>query len=375
MAALELITSTYYAGFLITSCIFMIPVITYFRKTRIPSNVPILKVSKLGEAADIKAFIQNGPAVMQQGYEQYSKQGRNFLVRTAEGLVFVAAPRFIEELRSAPHSVLSGTVVNDSVMQEQYTLHNIPAYDWYEFGIVRKQLTQSLGPGLPDIVDECHKAFSQEIKNPHDWSAVHMWPTSSRIVTRTANRMFYGEQLSANEEFLQVSIDYTFSIFGGAHLIRNMPRFLRHLILRLKTNIIAQKATAKKHLGPVLEARILRMQEAKRQDRVLEFEANKPKDAVQWVLDVTPPEKLKIDMLVDRMLHISAAAVHTSSITFLEAIYELAFRPEIHEDLRQEISQVMEQEGKWSLQGLAKMVKIDSFMRECARWHPFVLGE
>ena len=97
--------------------------------------------------------------------------------------------------------------------------------------------------------------------------------------------------------------------------------------------------------------------------------------AVQWLLDVTPPEKLDVDVLVHRMLHLNVSAIHTSSCTFLDAIYDLALHPEIHEELRQEILSVMNQQGKWTKQGLTKMIKMDSFIKESARWHPFLAGK
>ena len=96
---------------------------------------------------------------------------------------------------------------------------------------------------------------------------------------------------------------------------------------------------------------------------------------MQWLLDITPPEKLDIDVLVHRMLHLNITAIHTSSCTFLDALYDLALHPEIHEELRQEILSVMDQEGKWTKQGLTKLIKMDSFMKESARWHPFLAGE
>ena len=96
---------------------------------------------------------------------------------------------------------------------------------------------------------------------------------------------------------------------------------------------------------------------------------------MQWLLDITPPEKLDIDVLVHRMLHLNVSAIHTSSCTFLDALYDLALHPEIHDELRQEILSVMGQEGKWTKQGLTKLIKMDSFMKESARWHPFLAGE
>jgi cytochrome P450 len=75
------------------------------------------------------------------------------------------------------------------------------------------------------------------------------------------------------------------------------------------------------------------------------------------------------------MLHLIVSAIHTSSVTYLEAIYDLALHPEIHEELRQEIISVMAQEGGFTKPGLTKMVKMDSFMKESARWHPFLAGK
>lgn len=75
------------------------------------------------------------------------------------------------------------------------------------------------------------------------------------------------------------------------------------------------------------------------------------------------------------MIHLNVSAIHTSSVTYLEAVYDLALHPEIHDELRQEITSVMEEEGQWTKKGLTKMVKLDSFMKESARWHPFLAGK
>ena len=58
---------------LVATCVFV--AIKFFCcKPKVPRNLPILKIStqpaKQGEAADIKAYIQNGSKVMQHGYNQ-----------------------------------------------------------------------------------------------------------------------------------------------------------------------------------------------------------------------------------------------------------------------------------------------------------------
>ena len=54
---------------------------------------------------------------------------------------------------------------------------------------------------------------------------------------------------------------------------------------------------------------------------------------VRRVLDITPLQGLYIDMLVIRLLHILAAAVHTSSVTWFNALYDRALHPEVVEEL------------------------------------------
>ena len=58
---------------LVATCVFI--AIKFYRcRPKVPRNLAVLKISTLpakkGEAADIKAYIQNGSKVMQHGYNQ-----------------------------------------------------------------------------------------------------------------------------------------------------------------------------------------------------------------------------------------------------------------------------------------------------------------
>ena len=66
-------------------------------------------------------------------------------MRTPDGLVFVASPRSIDEIQAAPEDGLSPMANNNKTLQVKYTIHPVLDNDWYEFGVIRKQLTQSLG--------------------------------------------------------------------------------------------------------------------------------------------------------------------------------------------------------------------------------------
>lgn len=72
-------------------------------------------------------------------------------MRTPDGLVFVAAPRFIEEIRQAPDDTLSAMTASNEVLQVKYTLHPVLAHSWYEFDTIRTDLTRSLGKRPPIV--------------------------------------------------------------------------------------------------------------------------------------------------------------------------------------------------------------------------------
>nr|POE75186.1 cytochrome p450 monooxygenase [Quercus suber]POE94733.1 cytochrome p450 monooxygenase [Quercus suber] len=342
------------------------------REPRLP-NVPVLRLSALGGKAgmteDIAAFVRNGKDVMQIGYDKYSRHGRNFLMQTPWRLMLVVAPKFIPEIVWAPDDKLDNQPSHDEILQTRYTMRSSLMLDQYYLEVVQKQLTRNLGRSR----DEAKNAFRWRIGQPADWKDIGMYDAAFQITTRTANRFFFGATLASDLEFLQLSIDYSSTVFGGAAIIRNFHplvdyfQFLKHFIVAWRTGIYKQQALARSKLGPVLRSRIAQQQ---RQEK------STASDAIQWVLDITPSEKRDVDLLVLRLMHLTIVAVHTSSVSYLDCMNELAARPEIHEELREEIRQVFAKEdGQWRKQTLSKLVKLDSFMRETVRFNTNGAGQ
>jgi hypothetical protein len=198
-----------------------------------------------------------------------------------------------------------------------------------------------------------------------------MYNLGFQIVTRTANRLLFGIDLTRNEEFEQLSVDYTGVFFGGAEIVRSWPEWLKPLIMWLKTDVSRANKLAYKHLAPIISSRIEQRKRSEASGRLAEWDKSKPDDAIQWVLDVCPPQHLRVDHLVFRMLHLNIGAIHTSSISFLETMYFMCLYPQYVEELRAEIDQVFRVEGQWTKQGLTRLQKLDSFVTEALRLCPF----
>ncbi|KIX01184.1 uncharacterized protein Z518_08909 [Rhinocladiella mackenziei CBS 650.93] len=276
----------------------------------------------------------------------YAKIGQNWLMRTPEVFQFVFYPRYIEEVRSAKEVDLYNLPANNDLMQTGHTLHKDLEWDQYHFNVVSKQLTQSLGPGLPAIVDECFGAFHDLIGEPKGMFSDIM---SFSIVPRTANRLLFGVDLAKNRDFLKLAIDCSDTFFAGANMIRHYAEWTKRLALDTST---------------LCYELALRRWRRQRETRHM----NRQNPVILY-------GGFSTERLMLRLIHILTAAVHTSSVTYLNALYDLAMHPDIHDELREEIKNVFaSQNGEWRKQGLTKMMKLDSFIKESARFHPFQAG-
>jgi cytochrome P450 len=162
-----------------------------------------------------------------------------------------------------------------------------------------------------------------------------------------------------------MSIRYTIDVFGGADKLRAWPDFLKRPVTYFVTSVNERQKVARKHLLPYIRSRLAEVESL---DKVSPKE--KPVDSLQWVIDAAPnalerdPERLMY-----RLLHLNVAAVHTTSVTFLNCVYDLGVHTDTHAELRYEIQHAVGKDG-WTARGLAGMRKLDSFMLESQRLAP-----
>lgn len=203
-----------------------------------------------------------------------------------------------------------------------------------------------------------------------DWKPITAARTAHRIATRTANRLLVGAPLCRNEEYLQMSIRYTIDVFGGADKLRSWPDLLKPLVLRFVSQVNERQKIARKHLLPYIQERLQALDSADEKAR-----KDRPLDSLQWCVDAAPSAKEQDpERLMFRLLHLNVAAVHTTSVTFLNCLYDLALHQEIHQELRTEIEEALETHG-WTSRGLGRMRKLDSFMLESQRLAPIASCE
>ncbi|KAL2867848.1 cytochrome P450 [Aspergillus lucknowensis] len=323
------------------------------------ANLPVYSTHSglFGSWYDSLEYLRDSPGVLRAGYEKFSKLGLFYQLRTPARWVIVVPPKFIDEIRTAPPTHLSSQkAANDA---DKFHLH-----------LVKTHLTPNLELKIDDLRNEISLAFEQEIGAPVDWKPVVMARAAHRIATRTANRLLVGAPLCRNEEYLQMSIRYTIDVFGGADKLRAWPDFLKSTVAYFVTDVKERQKIARKHLIPYIRDRLEQAEALEKRPR-----KDRPVDSLQWVID-TAPNALERDpeRVLYRLLHLNVAAVHTTSVTYLNCIYDLASHAHIHEELRAEIAAVVEEDG-WTARGLIRMRKLDSFMLESQRLAPIASSQ
>lgn len=168
-----------------------------------------------------------------------------------------------------------------------------------------------------------------------------------------------------------MSIKYTVDVFGGADKLRAWPDFLKPAVTYFVTNVRERQKIARKHLIPYIKARL------QEEDKIAEtgLQNTKPGDSLRWVIHAAPnAQERDPERLMYRLLHLNVSAVHTTSVTFLNCMFDLASHPEIITELREEIEATLETHG-WTARGLNQLRKLDSFMLESQRLAPIASCE
>lgn len=175
-----------------------------------------------------------------------------------------------------------------------------------------------------------------------------------------------GTSLCRNEEWLNTSVKFTEDLFANAIVSTLVPKFMRSFlaawVFPYASRVTKHRKIAHRYLAPIY-AELLAQQASGSGEKPTE-------DVYSWMLGhASPkPEMRTPEKLADFQLMLSMAAIHTTTIAVVTVMYELAARPEYIEELREEmIAMIEEDEGLLKKSTLAKMMKLDSFMKESTR--------
>jgi cytochrome P450 len=327
-------------------------------------GIPIVGSSGfLSSFQDALKFLRDTPSLIQRGYDQYP-EGIFKVARLYRWEYIVCGQKLTKEVGNTPENILSFYAGVEEVSQGRYTMGIDMVKDPYHQLTVRTSLTRNLHTRFPDVRDEIVCAFDDVLQlQGSEWKSLPMFPTMMDIVARVSNRLFVGLPLCRDKAYLENNIRHTVDIIRSGAIISFFPEFLRPIAGPCISNKDTANARALKILGPILEERL-----AKERELGPDW-PGKPNDLISWLLEIAKGDQRTPLDLTLRILGINMAAIHTSSMAFTHALFDLTTHPEHLLPMREEAERVIKEEG-WTKAALNSMVKIDSFLRESQRLNP-----
>ena len=200
-------------------------------------------------------------------------------------------------------------------------------------------------------------ATANTIKEPTE---INIYEILLRLVARVSARIFVGNPMCRNEEWLKASIQYTENVFLTALLLRMVPPLLRPVVQWLLPSSYRLHGNLRrgKRLISCLVA------ERRKQEVKYGTAYKKPNDVLQWMMDAAEGEEEEPNKLAHRQLLLTIASIHTTSMAATHAMYDLCANPEFFTPLEEEIKQQLDSKGNFNITTLNAMRKLDSFMKE-----------
>lgn len=284
-------------------------------------------------------------------------------------------------LLDQPDEVLSTSAFHYDVLEGEYAfLHPHILQDPYHEHVVHKYLPRRLAAMVPDMEDELSSAFDDTWgTDTQKWKDIGVFDNLMNIIPRATNRMVVGLPLCRNEDYLSNMKSFTNDVVTAAMVVlRFTPHWLKSVVGRIATmpNTYHWKNTAKYTLPMIID----RLANIRKKKEDPTFDWIEPNDYISWHINIALAEdrqdELTPEMISRRLMPINFAAIHTTTLTITNCLFDLiSSDPSKHylEGIREEAERVLAEEGgKWTKAGLARCYRADSTVRESMRISNFM---
>ncbi|KAH7379865.1 putative Ent-kaurene oxidase [Cadophora sp. MPI-SDFR-AT-0126] len=347
-----------------------------FSRRSLPRSLPWIGVDDglfSRARSTVRTFFHTRDLVL-EGYEKYSKKNLPFVLpNVTTGPEVILPMSQMEWLLHQPDNILSQSEVNRQFLQADYTmLHPRVVTDTVHEDVIRKELTKLLGDYTEDVQDEIDFAFRKVWGvNTTDWIEVPAYHTMLDVIGRISNRVLVGRPLCRDEEYLKPSKEFARLVVVQGTFISLFPPIFKPLVAPLINFLDTQRyRKCAKYIIPLIKLR----------NSGPIGDEKKKNDYVQWCIDHShrknDPSERTPDIISRRLNVVGFAAIQSSAITLTNLILDLGASPEITTYLsiiRNEVlAELAAERGIWSKSALARMVTLDSTLRESLRMWGFV---
>ncbi|ORY59096.1 ent-kaurene oxidase [Pseudomassariella vexata] len=309
-----------------------------------------------------KAYLDHAQDIYQKGYSRF--KNRVFRLTGTDGDRIVLPRHLVDEVKDLPDDYISINKAFEKMNEEKYIkFGQNPDHGVFLVHVIRADLTRNLNRINPQLAAEAAFSVINELPpcDCDDWTPVVIYEKLLRIVAIVSGRIFLGPELCREEAWLHHAIHFTVDVFRAITKLKQWHPLLRpigqYFIPELR-GVAEHRRKAQEFLKPV----ILQRREMMRQGGPL------PDDMLQWMLNKAEESNVGDNGMSEMLLGLSLAAIHTTTMTTTLALYDLVVRPDLVQEIREEIKSVLAaNNGVISLHALYDMKLLDSLLKESQR--------
>ncbi|KAH7353170.1 cytochrome P450 [Pyrenochaeta sp. MPI-SDFR-AT-0127] len=316
------------------------------------------------------------------GYDKYSKKNKIFVLPATLGMqAEVVMPRTqLSWMFDQPDHILSTSEAHYEFLQGDYCfVKPIILKNPYHEHVIHKNLVRNLNAILPDLEDEVPHAVAEVYGTDTDtFKKIEILESFMKMIPGLTNRMLVGQPLCRERKFLNAVLAFTMDVIRTQSILLLAPKALHPIVgnlLSLTTKLHYWQSS--RWTLPLIKQRISDI--ARKEAGDPEYKSwTEPSDFVTWSYRTALAEgrvdEAQPDRIAQRIMPINFASIHTTSLTAYETMINiLSADSDVVESLREEAHHILQEEGGWTKQGLSKMHRIDSAIRESQRVAPIAL--
>ncbi|KAI1359992.1 cytochrome P450 [Xylaria arbuscula] len=311
-------------------------------------------------------FFEKGQQLLEIGYAKY--KDTPYVIHTCDNERLVIPDRFIEELKNLPDTQLSfKEELLDRFMGKYTKLDAVRGTNIHR-DIVRNQLTKNLGSLLPQMREEANLSLEITLGkcNSNEFTAVKASSVIFAAIGQITSRRVIDEPLiSRDPKWLETIMGFSASVASFCITMRTISPSLRPIAqhtLYCGRKLRSDIAKVTKFLAPVIR---MRQKKQTNNDYAAHCE-ERPQDFVQWLSEAAKGPDAEPEAIVMKILFLIVAAMNSSAIAVIHALYDLCAHPELAEELRDELVRELGPRG-WNHNSLLRLRKMESFLKESGR--------
>ncbi|KAL5878018.1 hypothetical protein ACKVWC_007161 [Pyricularia oryzae] len=315
--------------------------------------------TQLTSAQALGKFLSGPRKMLMEATAKFN--GKPYKLFTEQGPLVIIPHKYVQELKS----VRSLDFVTPG---KEITHAHLPGYEPMDTPeelaqIINKYLTKALLSLTQPISLETTQGLKDVFTDTKEWKEINLGHIM-RIVSRMSTRVFMGEDLCRDEEWVEKSSRYVDQAFKQAAYISSWPVFTRRIVNRFHPGSVLVRAYLKDcrdALKPHLDKREALIREAQARGQPNPFN-----DSIEWFKKEVKGRTIDP---ASGQIGLSLVAIHTTTDLLMETMADIARHPELFAPLRQEVIETL---GAHGLKKIAfqKLVLMDSCFKESQRIRP-----